>query len=88
MSIPHVLLLFVGGPVVILLFAYLLAYLTSRKTESAKRYKLGDRWDRGTLWFVGRPKAGVSAHHPMAAIEPGDVKIPATTMVGGASGTW
>lgn len=88
MSIPHVLLVFVGGPVVILLFAYLIAYLTSRDTESAARYKLGERWDRGTLWFVGRPKQGVSAHHPMQAIEAGDAAIPVTTMVGGASGTW
>lgn len=88
MTIPHVLLLFVGGPIAVLLFGYLLAYVTSRDTESAKRYRLGDKWDRGTLWFVGHPKQGVSAHHPVHAIEAGDAALPATTMVGGASGTW
>lgn len=88
MSIPHVLLVFVGGPVLVSLFAYAIAFVTSRKTESAKHYKLGDKWDRDAMWFVGHPKQGVSAHHPMHAIEAGDSAVPATSMVGGASGTW
>ncbi|MFV0535012.1 MAG: hypothetical protein ACK5MR_15350 [Cumulibacter sp.] len=88
MSIPHVLLVFVGGPVLVLLLTYLLAFLTSRDTETAKRYKLGEHWDRGTLWFVGRPKQGTSVHQSIYAIESGADSVPATTMVGGASGTW
>lgn len=88
MTIPHVLLMFVGGPALVLVLCYLLAHVTTRNTESAKRYKLGQHWDRGTLWFVGHPKEGVSAHRPLHAIDAADSEIPATTMVGGASGTW
>lgn len=81
-------LLFVGGPLVIIGLCYLLGALMSRDTESAKTYKLGDKWEHAPLWFVGHPREGVSAHRPAHALEAGNERVPSATMVGGASGTW
>lgn len=88
MSFVHALLLFVGGPAVILALAYLLAYVTSRGTESASLYKLGEKWDRAPVWFVGHPRDGVAVHSNARSIEAGTDHVPAVTVVGGASGTW
>ncbi|WP_153503197.1 aa3-type cytochrome oxidase subunit CtaJ [Cumulibacter manganitolerans] len=87
MSLVHALLLFVGGPAVVLALCYLLAYVTSRDTASAGTYKLGEEWHQ-PLWFVGHPREGAAVHRPAHAIEAGPEHAPSATMVGGASGTW
>ncbi|WP_106848361.1 hypothetical protein [Blastococcus sp. Marseille-P5729] len=88
MSLPHVILMFVGGPLLVMAIAYGLAYLMSRDTASAGTYKLGDTWEREPLWFVGQPREGVAAHLPQHALETAHEPVPSATMVGGASGTW
>lgn len=88
MSLPHVILMFVGGPLLVMAIAYGLAILMSRKTASGGTYKLGDRWEREPLWFVGQPRERVSAYQPQHAIETANERVPSATMVGGASGTW
>ena len=85
MSFVHAILLFVGGPAVVIALCYLLAYVTSRDTASAGTFKMGDHW-REPLWFVGHPREVAAAHRP--ALEAGSEHVPSATMVGGASGTW
>ena len=87
MSLTHAILLFIGGPLVIIGLCYALAVLMTRKTSSAGRYKLGNRWEHAPLWFVGHPRDGVSTH-PHTQIEPTHPNTTPATMVGGASGTW
>lgn len=88
MSLPHVILLFIGGPILVMAIAYGLALLMSRGRASSGTYKLGEKWDREPLWFVGQPREGVAAHRPQHAIETAIESAPSATMVGGASGTW
>lgn len=89
MSPVEVILVFAGLPLLIVVVCYLLAVFNMRGKEHAHRYKLGERWESGPLWFVGRPRQVTAAHPGLRALtagSPADSTTP--TVVGGASGTW
>ena len=88
MSNAIIILIYIGLTLLIIGICYLLGMYNMRGKAGPRRYKLGERWDSGPLWFVGRPKAGTSAHTGYRALTPGSVDQSAPTVVGGASGTW
>lgn len=88
MSNAIIILIYIGLTLLIIGICYLLGLFNSRGTAGPRRYKLGERWDTGPLWFVGKPKEGTAAHTGHRALTAGSTDPSAPTVVGGASGTW
>ncbi len=72
----HALLLYVGGPLLLLTLVSLLVWLPGMVRST--RYRSGRGWGAPPVWFAGPPD-------PVAAVETAE---PGREQKGGASGSW
>ena len=100
MTVVETLLVFLVAPLAVVLVAYALVMLPALK--SRKRYKPGEPWGHGAIWYEPHRPAGAHGaghgddhdEHPTPGEQAAALTIgetaghPRRTAAGGARGTW
>lgn len=86
MSVLETVLVYVLIPVGTLAVVGLLTM--TRGMGSRPRYRSGQPWDHAPVWWSANPEGVGVSHHPGAPQLNAGASAPASTVGGGARGTW
>ena len=84
MNVAETIIVFVGIPLAFVLLLAALIFLPGGRKRS--RYKSGQAWEHGPVWYEPHPDGPAGDHGSHAAVEAGHAQK--TGPLGGARGTW